>query len=427
MAQNRKLLGVNFFAGDVVAGLGPYLAIYLLSAYHWKPAGIGLALAVGSITTVLVQTPAGAIIDATRHKRALLVACAFFIGAATAVVVITEDPPWVVYGAQMLIGISSAFLAPTIAAITLGLVGPKRFTAQTSANQAWNHAGNVVGGALGAGLALWWAAEGVFWLVIVMAVCMIISALMINARAIDDEVARGGVKARAGAKAHKAHSGAKAPDHKDKPSGFLTLLSDRRLIVFAVAVVMFHFANAAMLPLVGQKLALGADVGQGIAFTSACIVAAQLLMIPMAVLCGAKADSWGRKPLFLFAFAILPLRGLLYTVTDNSYLLVGIQGLDGLANGIFGVLFLLILADVTKGTGRFNIAQGALSTLIGVGATLSNLIAGWVVELAGYASGFIFLAGVAVLGAAVFALLMPETAPRAVGIRHQAAPVPAAS
>ncbi len=396
MKQNRRLLGVNFFAGDVVAGLGPYLAIYLLSAYHWKPGGIGLALAVGSITTVLVQTPAGAIIDATRHKRALLVACAVAIGAATSVVVITDDPPWIVYGAQMLIGFSSAFLAPTIAAVTLGLVGPNRFTAQTSANQAWNHAGNVFGGALGAGLALWWAAEGVFWLVVAMAVGMMVNALMINAKAIDDEAARGGVKTGGG---------------EGGPSGFFTLLSDRRLVVFAVAVVMFHFANAAMLPLVGQKLALGTDVGEGFAFTSACIVAAQLLMIPMAVLCGAKADSWGRKPLFLFAFAILPVRGLLYTVTDNSYLLVGIQGLDGVANGIFGVLFLLILADVTKGTGRFNLAQGALATLIGLGATLSNLIAGAVAEIAGYTSGFIFLAGVAVVGAAVFALFMPETSP----------------
>ena len=288
-------------------------------------------------------------------------ACAFFIGAATAIVVITDDPKWVVYGAQMLIGISSAFLAPTIAAVTLGLVGAKRFTAQTSANQAWNHAGNVFAGALGAGLTLLWAAEGVFWLVIVMAVGMMISAVMINAKAIDNEVARGGAKAR---------EGVKTGDGKDKPSGFLSLLSDRRLIVFAIAVVTFHFANAAMLPLVGQKLALGSDVKMGLAFTSACIVTAQLLMIPMAVLCGAKADSWGRKPLFLFAFAILPIRGLLYTVTDNSYLLVGIQGLDGVANGIFGVLFLLILADVTKGTGRFNIAQGALATLIGLGHAL---------------------------------------------------------
>ena len=399
MALNRPLLGVNFFAGDVVAGLGPYLAIYLLSAYHWKPGGIGLALAVGSITTVLVQTPAGAIIDATRYKRAILALCAAGIGVATALVVITDDPPWIVYSAQIMIGVASSFLAPAIAAVTLGLVGQKYFTRQTSANQAWNHAGNTFGGAVGAALAIWWIADGVFWLVVAMATCMIVSVFMIDARAIDHEAARGAVKVEHG---------------EDEPSGFLALLSDRRLIVFAIAVVTFHFANAAMLPLVSQKLSLGGGVGEGFAFTSACIVAAQLLMIPMAVLCGAKADSWGRKPLFLFAFSILPIRGLLYTLTDSSPALVAIQGLDGVANGIFGVVFLLILADVTHGTGRFNIAQGALSTLIGVGASLSNLLAGWVVEAAGYNAGFFFLAGVAVLGAIVFAILMPETASHAV-------------
>ena len=87
------------------------------------------------------------------------------------------------------------------------------------------------------------------------------------------------------------------------------------------------------------------------------------------------------------------------------------QSLDGLANGIFGMIFLLILADVTHGTGRFNVAQGALTTLIGVGASLSNVIAGWIVQFGGYSAGFLFLAGVAVLGAAIFGLAMPETAP----------------
>jgi MFS family permease len=149
----------------------------------------------------------------------------------------------------------------------------------------------------------------------------------------------------------------------------------------------------------------------GFAFTSACIVAAQFFMIPMALLCGARADVWGRKILFLGAFAILPIRGVLYTLWDNAYFLVGVQSLDGLANGIFGMIFLLILRDVTDGTGRFNIAQGALTTLIGVGASLSNLIAGWIVQVAGYSSGFLFLAGVAVVGALIFGFLMPETAP----------------
>ena len=397
-ASTWPLLGTNFFAGDVVSGLGPYLAIYLLSAYHWKPGGIGMALAAGSITTVIVQTPAGAFIDATYWKRTVLAVCAALIGVSAAIIVLTNDPPWVVYGAQIAIGIACAFLAPGIAAVTLGLVGPQRFTAQTSANQAWNHAGNVFGAAMGAGLALWWMPDGVFWLITAMAVGMLFSIAMIDGNAIDHDVARGGITE-------------KPSDHDGQPSGLLTLLSDRRLVIFAVSVVLFHFANAAMLPLVSQKLATGSNTGLGIAFTSACIVAAQFFMIPMALLCGARADMWGRKPLFLAAFAILPIRGVLYTLDNNAYFLVGVQSLDGLANGIFGVIFLLILADVTHGTGRFNVAQGALTTLIGVGASLSNVIAGWIVQFGGYSAGFLFLAGVAVLGAAIFGLAMPETAP----------------
>jgi hypothetical protein len=296
---------VHFFAGDVVSGLGPYLAIYLLSAYHWKPGGIGMALAAGSITTVIVQTPAGAFIDATYWKRTVLAVCAALIGVSAAIIVLTNDPPWVVYGAQIAIGIACAFLAPGIAAVTLGLVGPQRFTAQTSANQAWNHAGNVFGAAMGAGLALWWMPDGVFWLITAMAVGMLFSIAMIDGNAIDHDVARGGITE-------------KPSDHDGQPSGLLTLLSDRRLVIFAVSVVLFHFANAAMLPLVSQKLATGSNTGLGIAFTSACIVAAQFFMIPMALLCGARADMWGRKPLFLAAFAILPIRGVLYTLNDNA-------------------------------------------------------------------------------------------------------------
>jgi MFS family permease len=393
------LLGTNFFAGDVVSGLGPYLAIYLLSAYHWKPGGIGMALAAGSITTVIIQTPAGAFIDATYWKRTVLAVCATLIGISAALIVLANNQSLIIYGAQIAIGAACAFLGPGIAAVTLGLVGPDRFTAQTSANQAWNHAGNVFGAAVGAALAIWWVPAGVFWLITAMAVGMLVSIAMIDGKAIDHDVARGGITET-------------PADNDGQPSGLLTLLSDRRLVVFAVSVVLFHFANAAMLPLVSQKLATGSNTGLGFAFTSACIVAAQFFMIPMALLCGARADVWGRKPLFLAAFAILPIRGVLYTLHDNAYFLVGVQSLDGLANGIFGMIFLLILADVTQGTGRFNVAQGALTTLIGVGASLSNVIAGWIVQFGGYSAGFLFLAAVAMIGALVFGLLMPETAPK---------------
>ncbi len=117
---NRPLLGTNFFAGDVIAGLGPYIAIYLLSAYHWKPGGIGMALAAGSIATVIAQVPAGAFIDATYWKRSVLAVCAILVGVSATLIVVTNNPPWIVYSAQIAIGVACAFLGPGIAAVTLG-------------------------------------------------------------------------------------------------------------------------------------------------------------------------------------------------------------------------------------------------------------------------------------------------------------------
>ena len=394
----RPLLALNFFAGDVTAGFGPYLAIYLLSQLHWGPGDIGFALALGTIVTVLIQTPAGALIDWITAKRGLLIVSAGAVGIAATLVVLTNWTP-LIFAAQTLVGVSLAFVGPLIAAITLGVVGHDGFTRQTSANQAWNHAGNVAAAALAAALAMYGYVTGVFVLISAMAAGMIVSACFISPSRIDHEIARGGVAERA--------------DGGEQPSGFGTILGDRRLLVFAASIFLFHFANAAMLPLVSQKLSLGGDTGTGIAFTSACIIAAQFVMIGMAVLCGRTADRWGRKPLFLLAFAILPIRAVLYTLTDSSVLLVAIQALDGVANGVFAIIFLLVVSDVTAGTGRFNVAQGALATLVGIGASLSNLLAEQVVQYAGYDPAFYFLGAVALIGAVLFMAFMPETAAHA--------------
>jgi MFS family permease len=392
---NKPLLAMNFFAGDVTAGFGPYLAIYLLSQLQWGTGRIGVALALSTIVTVIIQTPAGAFIDWTNRKRGLLIVCAGAVGVAAVLVVVANSTP-VIFAAQTLMGGSLAFLGPLIAAITLGVVGREMFTQQTGANQAWNHAGNVTAAALAAALALSGFVNGVFLLITIMALGMIAAVCFISPSEINYETARGGVA-----------SGEK------QPSGFSTIVGDRRLLVFAASIFLFHFANAAMLPLVSQKLALGGTTGTGIAFTSACIIAAQFVMIAMAVLCGRTADRWGRKPLFLFAFAILPIRAVLYTVTESSVLLVAIQALDGVANGIFAVIFLLVISDVTEGTGRFNVAQGALATLIGIGASLSNLLAEDLVEHSNYHVAFYFLAVIALIGIVLFVSLMPETAAHA--------------
>jgi len=176
--------------------------------------------------------------------------------------------------------------------------------------------------------------------------------------------------------------------------------------------VAFHLANAAMLPLVGQVLALqNKDVGTALMAT--CVVAAQIVMVPTAYLAGAKADSWGRKPIFLVGFAFLTVRGFLYTLSDSSYWLVGVQILDGVGAGIFGALFPLVVQDLTHGTGRFNVSLGALSAMWGVGAALSNVIAGWIVVAAGYDAAFISLGVVAAAGLTIYWAAMPETGPNA--------------
>ena len=145
---------------------------------------------------------------------------------------------------------------------------------------------------------------------------------------------------------------------------------------------------------------------------SACIVAAQLVMLPIALLVGYKADIWGRKPLFLAGFAILPIRAALYTLSDNSVWLVGVQVLDGVGAGIFGALTPLVVADIMRGTGRYNLALGAVATAQGIGASVSGLAAGEIVDHFGYASTFLSLGAAAAVAFTVFFLFMPETADR---------------
>jgi MFS family permease len=106
---------------------------------------------------------------------------------------------------------------------------------------------------------------------------------------------------------------------------------------------------------------------------------------------------------------VLTLRGALYPVSDNPYWLVGVQLLDGVGAGVFGALFPIIVADLTRGTGHFNVSQGAIATAQGLGASLSNAVAGFIVVKAGYGAAFFFLAAVAGAGLLLFWLAMPET------------------
>ena len=389
----RALDALNFFLADVQGGLGPYLAVYLLTVRHWDEAHIGVVMSVAGIAGIAAQAPAGALTDALHAKRALIaVAAAAVTGLALALAVLTSF--WGVAVVQAATGVCGAVFGPTIGAVSLGIVGHSAFAARNGRNEAFNHAGNAVAAAA-AGVAAWeFGPVAVFFLLAAMAVASLASVLAIPPGAIDHEVARG------------------LPDgpqrHREQPSGFAVLLGSRPLLVFAACVVLFHLANAAMLPLVGQKLALQ-NRNLGTAAMSACILAAQLVMVPMAILVGRKADAWGRKKLFLAGFLILPIRGALYTLSDDPAWLIGVQLLDGIGAGLFGALFPLIVADLTWGTGRFNVTRGAIQAAQGIGAALSTTVAGLIVTMTGYSAAFLTLTGIAAVGLMLFWLAMPET------------------
>jgi MFS family permease len=394
----RPLDALNFFLADVRDGLGPYLAIYLLTVQKWDEASIGVVMSVAALAGIIAQTPAGALIDKTTAKRAVVIIAAMIV-TLSSIVLPLYPGFFFVAATQSLTGVAAAVFAPALAAITLGIVGPKAFARRIGRNEAFNHAGNATAATLAGISAYFFGPIAVFWLMATMAAASILATLAVPANAIDHHVARGLDESTRG-----------DTPRDDQPSGFQVLLTCRPLLVFAAATVLFHFSNAAMLPLVGQKLAL-VNKEFGTTLMSVCIVAAQLVMVPVAIVVGRTADIWGRKPIFAAALAVLVLRGGLYPLSDNPYWLVGVQLLDGVGAGIFGALFPLIVADLTRGTGHFNVSQGAIATAAGLGGALSTAAAGLIVVQAGYSAAFLSLAGVAAVGLALFLAMMPETRP----------------
>ena len=411
--NNLSLDSLNFFLADVRDGLGPYLAIYLLAVHHWEPASIGLVMTLAGIAALVTQTPAGALVDNTRRKRAVIAIAALLVTGSCVVLPFVTSFSLVAI-TQALSAAAASVFAPAISAITLGITGPRAFTRRTGRNETFNHAGNACAALLAGGFAYLFGPVAVFYLMAVMALCSVIAVSFVDSNAINHDLARGLDPSDIG--------------HGKAPSGLTVLLTNKALLMFAICCALFHLANAAMLPLVSQKLAQ-VNLQMATPLTSACIVAAQLVMVPVALLVGAKADVWGRKPLLLAGFLILPLRGVLYTLSADPYWLVAVQMLDGVGAGIFGALFPVVVKDLTLGTGHFNISLGALSTVFGLGAALSSSVAGIVLQEAGYNAAFLTLAVIAGVALVLLWLTVPETLQRVgsdAGVPDRKAPFAAA-
>lgn len=389
----RALDALSFFISDARYGLGAFLGVYLITEHGWDAGSIGAALSIGGLTGLVSQAPLGALVDAVKAKRALI-AGAVVVVTATCIAIPFAPRFWPVAMAGLIGALAGVTIGPTLAAISLGVVGPERFARRAGRNESLFHLGDGMLSLMILLAAPFFGSPVLFWSMGFTALASVVAAAMVPGRAIDHEVARG---LPPGDVAHAV-----------RPSAWRVLLASRPLLIFAGCGALFHLANASMLGLVSQKLAL-AHVGQGITLTAASAIAAQSVMVPVAALAGMRADRWGRKPLLMAAFLALALRAVLYTLSDNTVWTIGVQLLDGVGAGLIGALFPVVVADLTRGSGHFAAAQGVVGTVHGVGGVLSAALTGQLVVMAGYDTTFLVLAAVAALGAVLFWLFMPET------------------
>jgi len=393
MPYRTSLDWLNFLLADVRGGLGPYVSVFLLTEASWDQATIGAVLTVSGLVGITMHTPMGLVIDATHSKRALLISgVAALSGCALAIAWKPTVP--VVLAADVVMAVLGGVFAPTVAATTLGLVGQGRLAARLGRNVAFDRAGNLAIAAIAAAVGTAFSQRAVFYLVPLFAILTTMAVLSIPAGAIDHERARG-LEPR------------ELQGRPEPPASWRGLLTNRTLLVLAAATALFHFANAPMLALVSQKLALS-HPGQEAALTSTAIIVAQLSTIPIALLVG-WADVIGRKPLLVLAFLALPARALLFALVDDPVWIIAGQILDGLGGGLFDTLLPLVLADIVQGTGRYNVSRGFISTVQGIGGSLSHAAAGAFVVGAGYSMAFLGLAVIAASALSLAALAVPET------------------
>jgi predicted MFS family arabinose efflux permease len=394
--SRRTLRGLDwfiFFVADVQTGFGPFVSVYL-TAQKWTQVDIGLVLSAAGLVALVGQIPGGALIDFARSERLVAgLAVAAISISALAYAAWPIQP--VVLAAAILHSGASCVLGPAIAAISLGLVGHAAVGERLGRNARFASIGNGLAAAAMGACGYFLSARAVFFVTALLLAPALIALRSMSANEIDPERAHGAV-----------------PRRRDKrpPTQFADLLRQRPLLILAGCVMLFHLANSAMLPLMGSVVTMRSSQWATV-LIAACIVVPQVVVAGLSPWVGRRAQSWGRRPLLLIGFAALPVRGILFATVKDPNLLVAVQLLDGLTAAVFGVMVPLIIADLTRGTGHFNLGQGIVGTTTGIGASLSTTLAGYTSDHFGSESAFFGLAAVAALGLAAVWLLLPETRP----------------
>jgi hypothetical protein len=296
--------------------------------------------------------------------------------------------------AELLHGATAGIITPAIAAISLGLVGRRAMSLRTGRNYRYAAAGHALTAGLMGAAGAWFAHGALF----IAAATLCVPALGALAFIRGDEIDY--------ARARNAATG----EHAGKVARVLDLAKNRRLVLFTSAIVLFQLADASLLPLIGEDLA-ATKTNSGSLWMSGLIAVPQIVVAAFAPWVGYHSERKGRRPLLLIGFALEPIRAILLVVTSEyAFLIVG-QILNGITGAIIGVLTVIVITDLTTGTGRFNLAQGTVGALSGLAAAASTIATGYVVVTFGSAAGFLAITIVAVAATALLWVFLSETKP----------------
>jgi MFS family permease len=393
-ASLRGLDGVNLFLAGALSGFGPYVAVYL-AEQKWTQQSIGFVLTAGGFAGLLSQLPGGALLDAIRSKRIAVALGAAMVAAGALIIEVRPSFPFVL-AALVLQGITGGFLGLAITAISLGLVGNAALAERLGRNQRFASAGGVLATGFMGFIAYFLSYRAIF----IAAAALVLPLLLALGRIQPSDIHFGR------ASCIPDHQGPGAPPR----ARLRSLWKTPGLLIFAGSVFLFQMANASMLPLAGEAFAYN-EAALSSLIVTALIVVPQVIVAIMAPWAGRRANTWGRRPLLLVGFTALPIRALVFAWTTNPTILIFAQLLDGVSGTMLGVLTALIVADLTAGTGRFNLAQGFVGTISGIGASLSTTLSGLVAGNLGRAAGFLGIAAVALAALLLLWSLMPETRP----------------
>ncbi|MGU7771230.1 MFS transporter [Burkholderia sp. MR1-5-21] len=393
----RALDWLNFFVANVQTGFGPFIASYLAS-HKWTQGEIGMVLSIGTISAMVSQVPGGAAVDALKNKKG---AAAWAIAAIILSAVLLATSPTIVpvIAAEVFHGFASCMLVPAMAAISFALVGRADLGDRLGRNARWASIGSAVAAGLMGLTGEYFSARAVFWLTAVLALPALFALAMIQPT--HTVIPHGGPR-------HGARDNEQDDADGERRETLLELLRDRRMLIFAACVVLFHLSNAAMLNLAAGEVTAG--MGDNVQLViAACIIVPQAIVAMLSPWVGRSAQRWGRRPILLLGFSALPVRALLFAGVSSPYLLVPVQMLDGISAAVFGVMLPLIAADVAGGKGRYNLCIGLFGLAAGIGATFSTAAAGYVADHFGNAVSFFGLAAAGALAVLLVWLGMPET------------------